>query len=59
MLPELSDDRRRAVFLTEIGKQKQGAGEALFARIEQLIDQVFFNSTVTAQPSMNSSEKFG
>jgi hypothetical protein len=37
-LTELSHDRLRPAFLTEICKEKEKSGEALFARIEQLID---------------------
>ena len=37
-LTELSHDRRRPAFLAEICKEKEKSGEALFARIEQLID---------------------
>src|SRR6266566_3267646 len=33
----------------EFCKQKEKSGEALFARIEQLVDQVLFNSTVPSQ----------
>src|SRR3954469_1691287 len=48
-LTVLSDDRLRTAFLAEICKEKEKSGEALFARIEQLIDQVLFNSTVPVQ----------
>jgi hypothetical protein len=48
-LTELSHDRLRPAFLAEICQQKEKPGEALFARIEQLIDQVLFNSTVPIQ----------
>ena len=48
-LTELSHDRFRPAFLAEICKQKEKSGEAFFARIEQLIDQVLFNSTVPRQ----------
>src|SRR5947209_645513 len=48
-LTELSHDRLRPAFLAEIRKQKEKSGEALFARIEQLVDQVLFNSTVPSQ----------
>ena len=37
-LTKLSQDRHRPAFLAEICKQKEKPGEALFARIEQLID---------------------
>src|SRR5712691_11061208 len=48
-LTELSHDRLRPAFLAEICKQKEETSEALFARIEQLVDQVLFNSTVPSQ----------
>src|SRR6202040_4319478 len=48
-LTELSHDRLRPAFLAEICQEKEKSGEALFARIEQLIDQVLFNSTVPSQ----------
>src|SRR5947209_16830891 len=48
-LTELSHDRLRPAFLAEICKQKEKSGEALFARIKQLVDQVLFNSTVPSQ----------
>ena len=53
-LTELSHDRLRPAFLAEICKQKEKSGETLFARIEQLIDQVRVN-----RYDMNSSEKSG
>src|SRR3979411_670543 len=37
-LTVLSDDRLRTAVLAEICKEKEKSGEALFARIEQLID---------------------
>ena len=48
-LTKLSDDRFRCVFLAKIRKEKENASEALFARIEQLVDQVLFNSTIPTQ----------
>src|SRR6185369_17867493 len=48
-LTKLSHDRLRLTFLAEICKQKEKPGEALFARIKQLVDQVLFNSTVPRQ----------
>jgi hypothetical protein len=36
----LNNWRLRPAFLAEICKQKEKSGEALFARIEQLVDQV-------------------
>jgi len=38
-LTELSHDRLWPAFLAEICKQEEKPGEALFARIEQLVDQ--------------------
>ena len=59
-LTELSDDWLRCVLLAEIRKKKEKASEALFARIEQLVDQVLFNSTIpTNKSATNSSENFG
>ena len=49
LLAKLSDDRLRLAVLAEICKKKQKAGEALFARIKQLVDQVLFNSAVPTQ----------
>src|SRR5882757_879236 len=40
LLAILSSDRLRLVFLAEIREQKEKPGEALFGRIEQLVDQV-------------------
>jgi hypothetical protein len=48
-LAEFSHDRLRPAVLAEIRQEKEKPGEALFARIEQLIDQVLFNSTVPGQ----------
>jgi hypothetical protein len=48
-LTELSHDRLGPAFLAEIREEKEKSGEALFARIEQLINQVLFNSTVPSQ----------
>src|SRR5438105_6725973 len=48
-LTEFSHDRLRSAFLAEICKEKEKPGKALFARIEQLVDQVLFNSTVSRQ----------
>src|SRR3981189_2423182 len=48
-LTKLSHDRLWPAFLAEICKEKEKPGEALFARIEQLVDQVLFNSTVPSQ----------
>ena len=39
----------RPAFLAEIRKEKEKSGEALLARIEQLIDQVLFDPAVPGQ----------
>ena len=48
-LTESSDNRLRRVLLAEVRKEKENASQPLFARVEQLVDQVFFDSTVPAQ----------
>src|SRR5208337_3988075 len=48
-LTKRSHDRLWPAFLAKICKEKEKPGKALFARIEQLIDQVLFNSTVPRQ----------
>jgi hypothetical protein len=48
-LTKISHDRLRPAFLAEICKEKEQPGEAFFARIEQLADQVLFNSTAPIQ----------
>src|SRR3979411_484255 len=48
-LTERSHDRLRLAFLPEICKQKEKPSETLFARIEQLVDQVLFDSAVPSQ----------
>src|ERR1700730_8924051 len=48
-MKKLSRDRLGPAFLAEVCKQKEKPGEALFARIEQLVDQVLFNSAVPSQ----------
>jgi hypothetical protein len=45
-LTDLSHDRLRLALLAEIRKKKEKSGETLFARIEQLIDQVLFSLIV-------------
>ena len=59
-LSEMSYDRFRLAFLAKIREEKEESGEALFARIEQLIDQVFFNPTVASQQIRHEHfRKFG
>src|ERR1700738_2368516 len=48
-LTERSHDRLRPSLLAKVCKQKEKPGQALLARIKQLIDQVLFNSTVSSQ----------
>jgi hypothetical protein len=48
-LTEFSNNRLRRVILAEVRKEKENASQSLFARVEQLVDQVFFNSTVPTQ----------
>jgi hypothetical protein len=45
----LADIRIDWAFLSEMREQKEKAREALLARVEQLVDQVFFNSAVARQ----------
>ena len=45
-LTELSHNRLWLAFFAEVREEKEKSGEPLLARIEQLIDQVFFNPTV-------------
>jgi hypothetical protein len=49
LLADLSRDRLRPAFLAEIRQQKKNPGQALFAGVEQLIDQVFFHPDVARQ----------
>src|ERR1700738_2381857 len=48
-LTKRSHDRLWPAFLPEICKKKEEPGEALFARIKQLVDQVFLDSAVPRQ----------
>jgi hypothetical protein len=48
-LTDFRDDWLRPTFLPKICKEKEKSGEALFARIEQLIDQVLLDTTVASQ----------
>ena len=47
-LSEFSHNRLWPAFFAEIREEKEKSGEALLARIEQLINQVFFNPTVAS-----------
>lgn len=49
LLTDIRTDRRRIAFLAEIRQQEKKSGEALFARIKQLVDQVFLNPAVSLQ----------
>ena len=51
-LTEFSHDRLWPAFLAEICKEKEKPGEALFARIKDWVDQVFFTSTVPSARRM-------
>src|ERR1019366_3988790 len=42
-------DWLRAAFLAEMREQKEKARESPLARIEQLVDQIFFNSAIARQ----------
>ena len=48
-LTNIRTDQRRIAFLAEVGQQKKQPGKTLFARIEQLVDQISFNPTVPGQ----------
>jgi hypothetical protein len=48
-LAELGVDRLSVAVLTKIGEQQQKTRKPLFARIEQLVDQVSFDSAVASQ----------
>jgi hypothetical protein len=48
-LADLGDHRVRLLLFTEIGQPRQKPRQALFARIEQLIDEIFFAADVTGQ----------
>ena len=49
LLADLRDHRFRFPFLAEIGQQQQKPRQALFARIEQLVDEIFFDANVAGQ----------
>jgi hypothetical protein len=49
LLADLGRDRLRAAFLAEIRQQQEKPGEALFAGVEQLIDQVLFHPAVARE----------
>src|SRR3984893_8757783 len=48
-LTDFRYDWLRPTFLAKICKEKEKSGEALFARIEQLIDQVLLDTAVASQ----------
>ena len=59
-LANLGDHWLRFPFLPEIGQQQQKPRQALFARIEQLIDEIFFDADVAGQQyEMKTSENTG
>jgi hypothetical protein len=49
LLTYLSHDRLRSPFLAEVRQEKEHSSKAPFAGIEQLIDQILFNSAVASQ----------
>jgi hypothetical protein len=49
LLADRGCDRLWTAFLAEIGQQEERAGQALFARVEQLIDQVRLNVAIARQ----------
>jgi hypothetical protein len=48
LLGYFGDHFLRLVLLAVASEQKKSAGQPFFARIEKLIDQIFFHSGVTA-----------
>ena len=57
LLTDLGDDGLRSALLAKIRQQKKSARQPLFARIEQLIDQIFFDANRTGQKMCD--EQFG
>ena len=55
-LTVLSHDWLRRSFLAEVCEEQEEPGEALFARIEQLIDQVLFNASESTTPPRRRRE---
>ena len=49
LLADFRYQRLRFPLLPEIGQQQKNPRQALFARIEKLIDKVFFNTNVARQ----------
>src|SRR5665213_2549424 len=49
VLADPGRDRLRSAFLAEIGQHEEGSGQALFAGVEQLVDQVFLDAAVAGQ----------
>ena len=48
-LTDLWNHRLQLAFLAKVRKQKQNPSQPLLARIEQLIDQVLFNSNIAGE----------
>jgi hypothetical protein len=49
LLADLCQNRLGLAFLAEVRQEQQGPRKALFAGIEQLIDQIRFDATVARQ----------
>src|ERR1039457_4222188 len=50
LLTDLGDYRLGYAFLAKMSEQQKDPGQSLFARIEKLINQVFFVTDVRRQP---------
>jgi hypothetical protein len=46
LLTDLGNHSLRRAFLAKMGKQQKDSGQPLFARIEKLVNQIFFVSNV-------------
>ena len=53
LLADLRDYRLRLAFLAKVRQQQEQPGKAFFARIEQLIDKVGFDTEVSAKEMRN------
>src|SRR6185369_5303325 len=53
LLADLREDGLGSAFLAKIGQQQESTCQALLARIEQLIDQVFFDANSPCQKMGN------
>src|SRR5271169_1773912 len=57
LLANFCDNRLGSTFLAKIRQQKKRSCQSLFGRIEQLIDQVLFNSNSARQEVRRTSPK--